>query len=304
MSETINKPKRKAKRKSQRKAKEEPLVQQEIAPTPRNENYNLEIKTMQMSVIKILIESLKEVINDATFMFDQDGVHMKAFDAYESMFVEMNLRAGGFESFYLRDQQRTISIGIMRLFKMIGRSITSNEIITLYLDDTNKGVLGVDMENFARKSKDSFKVKLIELNTVDVEMKKKHDYRTIFSLPASYFHKLCRDMNYVSKTVIISCVNEQLMFSCVSKLGTRDSPIEPSNDYLKFIKNECPEDIKQNEYCLSDLISFTKFTNLSTNSRVKVHIKNDAPLLLEYAIGDLGTIKIYIGHVAKEGDAS
>jgi hypothetical protein len=107
-------------------------------------------------------------------------------------------------------------------------------------------------------------------------------------------------MNYVSKTVSITCVGEQVMFSCKSAIGTRDSPIEPTKEYLKFIKNTAPDDIKQNSFCLSDLISFTKFTNLSTNSRVKVHLLNDAPLLLEYTVGDLGTISIYIGAVKPE----
>jgi proliferating cell nuclear antigen PCNA len=257
----------------------------------------LEIKTMQMNVIKILIESLKEVINDATFIFDEEGVHMKAIDASESIYVSMILRASGWESFYIKDKRAIIAIGIIRLFKMIGRSITSNDVITLFLDKNKNGELGVEMENFSRKSKDDFWVKLIELNHADIIFEKDYNYQTVFSLPASFFHKLCRDMNYVSKTVTITCVGEIVNFSIKSKLGSRDSPIGKTKDYLKFIKNDCPDDIKQNEFCLSDLISFTKFTNLSTNSRVKVYIMNDAPLLLEYAVGDLGTISIYIGGI-------
>lgn len=277
---------------------EKKLQVQEVKPS--KPTYSMEVKTMQMNVIKILIESLKEVINDATFIFDKDGIHMKAIDGPESIYVNMNLRASGFESFYLRGRRTTIAIGIVRLFKLIGRSITSNDVISLYLDDGNREHLGVEMANFGRKSTDEFKIKLIELNNVDIQFEHDYQYNTVFSLPASYFHKLCRDMNYVSKTVSITCVGEQVMFSCKSAIGTRDSPIEPTKEYLKFIKNTAPDDIKQNSFCLSDLISFTKFTNLSTNSRVKVHLLNDAPLLLEYTVGDLGTISIYIGAVKPE----
>lgn len=278
------------------KSKRQPQ-EQVVAIEPSKPSRYLEIKTMQMNVIKILIESLKEVINDATFIFDEEGVHMKAIDASESIYVSMLLRASGWESFYIKDKRATIAIGIIRLFKMIGRSITSNDVITLFLDKNKNGELGVEMENFGRKSKDDFWVKLIELNHADIRFEKDYNYQTVFSLPASFFHKLCRDMNYVSKTVTITCVGEIVNFSIKSKIGSRDSPIGKTKDYLKFIKNECPDDIKQNEYCLSDLISFTKFTNLSTNSRVKVYIMNDAPLLLEYAVGDLGTISIYIGGI-------
>lgn len=267
---------------------------------PSKPTYSLEVKTMQMNVIKILIESLKEVINDATFIFDKDGIHMKAIDGPESIYVNMNLRASGFELFYLRGRRTTIAIGIVRLFKLIGRSITSNDVISLFLDDGDREHLGVEMANFNRKSTDEFKIKLIELNNVDIQFEHDYQYDTVFSLPASYFHKLCRDMNYVSKTVTLTCVGDQVMFSCKSAIGSRDSPIDPSKDYLKFIKNNKPEDIKQNSFCLSDLISFTKFTNLSTNSRVKVHLQNDAPLMLEYTVGDLGTISIYIGAVKAE----
>jgi proliferating cell nuclear antigen len=277
----------------------EPVAEPQVVK-PSKPTYSMEVKTMQMNVIKILIESLKEVINDATFIFDKDGIHMKAIDGPESIYVNMNLRASGFESFYLRGRRTTIAIGIVRLFKLIGRSITSNDVISLYLDDGNREHLGVEMANFGRKSTDEFKIKLIELNNVDIQFEHDYQYNTVFSLPASYFHKLCRDMNYVSKTVSITCVGEQVMFSCKSAIGTRDSPIEPTKEYLKFIKNTAPDDIKQNSFCLSDLISFTKFTNLSTNSRVKVHLLNDAPLLLEYTVGDLGTISIYIGAVKPE----
>lgn len=279
-------------------APELPVVPAEIKPS--KPTYSLEVKTMQMNVIKILIESLKEVINDATFIFDKDGIHMKAIDGPESIYVNMNLRASGFELFYLRGRRTTIAIGIVRLFKLIGRSITSNDVISLFLDDGDREHLGVEMANFNRKSTDEFKIKLIELNNVDIQFEHDYQYDTVFSLPASYFHKLCRDMNYVSKTVTITCVGDQVMFSCKSAIGSRDSPIDPSKDYLKFIKNNKPEDIKQNSFCLSDLISFTKFTNLSTNSRVKVHLQNDAPLMLEYTVGDLGTISIYIGAVKPE----
>lgn len=302
--ENVEKPAPTGKQTLSKPATDEPVEKtatEVVEIKPSKPTYSLEVKTMQMNVIKILIESLKEVINDATFIFDKDGIHMKAIDGPESIYVNMNLRAGGFELFHLRGgKTTTIAIGIVRLFKLIGRSITSNDVISLFLDDNDRGHLGVEMANFSRKSTDDFKVKLIELNNIDIQFEQDYQYDTVFSLPASYFHKLCRDMNYVSKTVTITCVGEQVMFSCKSAIGSRDSPIDPTKDYLKFIKNNKPDEIKLNSFCLSDLISFTKFTNLSTNSRVKVHLQNDAPLMLEYTVGDLGTISIYIGAVKAE----
>ena len=53
---------------------------------------------------------------------------------------------------------------------------------------------------------------------------------------------------------------------------------------MKYLINNEPDEIIHGYFCLKHLILFNKCTSLNKN--VKIHLKNDCPLIVSYDIGE------------------
>ena len=67
-----------------------------------NPNHIVDIKTVQSSAIKILVEALKEILNDTNLIIDETGIKLVAMDSTRSVLIYMKLDADKFESFYCK----------------------------------------------------------------------------------------------------------------------------------------------------------------------------------------------------------
>ena len=59
----------------------------------------LEVKTVQSSAFRILIEAKKEILTDANLQFDETGIKVIAMDASHTVLVHLKLEAKNFESY-------------------------------------------------------------------------------------------------------------------------------------------------------------------------------------------------------------
>jgi len=73
------------------------------------DNYQLYIKTVQSQSIKILIESLKEVLTDINIYFDSNGFKIMTMDNVRVALVYVRLLKDNFEEYYCEYKQIDIS---------------------------------------------------------------------------------------------------------------------------------------------------------------------------------------------------
>ena len=78
-------------------------------------DYLLEIKTVQVSAFRTLIEALKEILVEANFETDQDGIKIKAMDASHTVLVYLRLYPDRFEKFYCK-QKTNMGINLTNFF--------------------------------------------------------------------------------------------------------------------------------------------------------------------------------------------
>ena len=69
----------------------------------------IEIKTVQASAFRILVEALKEILTDANFEIDETGIKMIAMDSSHTVLVHLKLTSDKFES-YKCSEKRIIGI--------------------------------------------------------------------------------------------------------------------------------------------------------------------------------------------------
>ena len=62
--------------------------------------YILELKTVQSSAIRVLIEALKEILTDVNIIFDSTGMKIMAMDSAHTVLVYLKLEHDKFEYYY------------------------------------------------------------------------------------------------------------------------------------------------------------------------------------------------------------
>ena len=90
----------------------------------------LEIKTVQSSAFRILIEALKEILTDANIECDSSGMKIIALDASHTVLVHMKLDASNFEQYYC-PEKTSLNISMLNFFKLI-KTVGNCDTLTLY----------------------------------------------------------------------------------------------------------------------------------------------------------------------------
>jgi hypothetical protein len=86
-----------------------------------------EARLVQSSILKKVLEAIKELLNEATFDCSDSGIQLQAMDNSHVSLVSMNLRSDGFDKYRC---DRNISMGMN-----LGRSVYSDQLelhVSLY----------------------------------------------------------------------------------------------------------------------------------------------------------------------------
>ena len=101
-----------------------------------DDNYILEVKTVQSSAFRILVEALKEILTDANLEFDESGVKVMAMDSSHTVLVHLKLNANNFESFFCKNKL-ILGINMINFFKLI-KTMSNSDTLTLFVTEQGK----------------------------------------------------------------------------------------------------------------------------------------------------------------------
>jgi len=252
----------------------------------------LEIKTVQASSFKILIEALKELLIDTCIEFDETGLKIIAMDTSHIVLVHLKLDAAKFEHFYCRGK---ISIGVnmLNLHKLI-KTINSTDTLTLFMDDTNINYLGIKIENGDKNTKTVYKLNLLDLDHEQISIDPT-EFNSVITLPSTDFQKICRDMFNISELVEIKSIGNQLIFSCQGEYASQETILTDNESGFITAKSGGAGkvgEIVQGVFKLKFLCTFAKCGNLSNT--MEIFLKNDFPCVICYQVASLGIIKLAI----------
>ena len=75
----------------------------------------VEVKTIQSSVIRILIEALKEILTDVNIRFDENGITIMEMDSSHTVLASLKLDKDKFDYFHC-EQTKIVGITTTSLF--------------------------------------------------------------------------------------------------------------------------------------------------------------------------------------------
>lgn len=266
-------------------------MSQAMAAKP-NANGNLfEIRTVQSSVFRTLIEALKEILTEANLEFDPTGIRIVDVDETHTVLTYLRLHADKFEGFYC-PAKYVLGINMIYLFKLI-KTLSNNDSLTLFLPASNPNKLGIRAENAEKGTTNTWMMKLFDTNVENIELPTDIKFTSTIHMPSTDFQKICRDFNALAEKLEITSSKSDLIFRCVGDFVDGETIIMSNNQGgVEVERNDNNSEIVQGVFELKYLVLFTKCTNLCATTEIL--LKNDFPLILKYLVANLGEVRLVL----------
>lgn len=253
--------------------------------------YVLNLQTIQTSVIKSLIEALKDIILEINLIANASGITAVAINNTKTVLARLSLDANKFEK-YECHEKLILGLDMMQFFKII-KTMSNNDILSLYVTEEQKTVLGVNIKNPDLNTMTNYKLKLLDL-TENIFSIPPIDHDMVVSIYALHFQKIIKEMNGMAKTVEIRGTKDELIFSCSGLFTERETVIKENENGMSIEKKLDDGKIVQCVYLLKILTTFTKCTGIS--NYIKLSLKNDYALELTYDVGSLGHLVLVLSN--------
>lgn len=257
-----------------------------------------EARLVQGSLLKKVLEAVKDLLNEATWDCTASGISLQAMDSSHVSLVSLNLRCDGFDK-YRCDRNLSLGMNLASMSKIM-KCAANDDIITVKAQDDADTVVFV-FESANQEKVSDYEMKLMNLDTEHLGIPET-DYSCIIKLPAAEFQRICRDLSQIGDSVIISCGKEGIKFSASGDLGTGNIKLAQTTNVDKeeeAVIIDLQEPVSLTFACRY-LNSFTKATPLS--SQVQLSMSADVPLVVEYKIEDMGYVRYYLAPKIEDGD--
>ena len=291
-------------------------------------NYILELKTIQSSALRTLIDTLQGMLSDVNFVFypyyveesdsedDSDseedseeesessekiekqgshednkkigGLRIMAVNKNSTILVHVKLDADKFDYYKCTKKKLVLGISLSSLQKYM-KCMSNFDTITLAVDEDDINKLIIIFENVDKKEKKTFRLNLMDLEEEEIYVEPTQ-FPYSLSLPSQDFHKYCKDMHGITDKMEIQCTSKKVFIKGKGEQGTYDIELEESVGGLNIDVNTEDNKIVQGLFEVKHLVLFTKCTTLC--NLVTLFIKNNYPLVIKYAVAALGEIKI------------
>ena len=262
-----------------------------------NDDYLMNIKTIQAPIFKQVIDALKDILMDVNLEVDETGLKIIAMDNTHIVLIHLKLEAKKFEEYYC-EKRMYIGINMLKLHMLI-KTIGTNDLLTLYVTKEDPNNLGIRIINNEKNVETNYKLSTIDIDVLNVTIPPVKFHTTI-TMPSSYLQKFIRDMHNISEYIEIRNIQDRLLLKCKGDFCTQETILgTEKSQNITIVKNnnENSEDdasnsqeIIQGVFSLKYLLIFTKCTNLC--STVEIFLKNSYPIILRYSIASLGEIKL------------
>ena len=253
----------------------------------------VEIKTVQASAIRILVEALKDILTDANMIIEKSGIKLIAMDSSNTVLIHMKLDSSKFEEYKCLQDKIIIGVNMLNLYKLI-KTMNNTDTLIFFINKFNHNKLGIRINNHEKNTTTNYELNLLDIPEENINIPPA-EFDSELILPSGDFQKLIRDMINIGHNVEIKSIGNNLIFNCHGDFANQSTVLGETNDGLKYKQKQDPQLPVQGIYSLKYLLLFTKCTNLSPH--IQLYIKNDYPLIIQYTIASLGSIKLCLAPI-------
>ncbi|GBP46911.1 Proliferating cell nuclear antigen [Eumeta japonica] len=258
-----------------------------------------EARLLRGSILKKVLEAIKDLLTQATFDCDDSGIQLQAMDNSHVSLVSLQLRADGFDKYRC---DRNISMGmnlnsVAKILKCAG----DKDTVTMKAQDN------ADTVTFVFESPNQEKVSDYEMKLMNLDLEHlgipETEYSCTIRMPSAEFARICRDLSQFGDSMVIACTKEGVKFSATGEIGSANIKLAQTASVDKeeeAVIIEMDEPVTLTFAC-QYLNYFTKATSLSP--QVQLSMSADVPLVVEYRIQDIGHIRYYLAPKIEDDDS-
>ncbi len=221
------------------------------------------------------IDAIAALIDEGTLQIDKSGLKLRAMDPSQIALVDFELPAKSFERYEI-DEPVNIGIDFSELSKITKRS-RADDKIELSLNKRLRMV-------FSGETTRRFDLAIIE-STSTPPKEPKIDFTAEIKIPANILKEALKDAELVSNHVAIKA-NGGFGIKSDGDTGSLDITFQPENIMSKEIRSEA-----RAVFALDQLNNLLKAAD--PGSIILLRLRTDAPIMIEYAIGD-GRVIYYL----------
>merc|ERR1712212_60516 len=175
-----------------------------------------EARLVQGSLLKKVLEAIKDLLNEASWDCADTGIQLQATDNSHVSLVSLNLRAEGFDK-YRCDRNLIMGMNLTSMSKIL-KCAANDDIITMKAQDS------ADTVTFMFESPNQEKVSDYEMKLMNLDQEHlgipETDYSCVIKMPSGEFARVCRDLSQFGESIVIACTKEGVKFSAAGDIGT------------------------------------------------------------------------------------
>ena len=244
----------------------------------------MKLVTIQSTAVKSVFEVLKEILNDVNIYFTPEGLSIVTLDTARTSLVDLKLSADNFEE-YECPEPIIAGVNIANTFKL-PKSITNNDVLTISI--TSKEFMDIEILSEAKKQKSNFQLKLLDIDESQIEVPDL-DATCMTTMPSVDFQRICRDMSNIGSEIAIARHGNIMKLVCEGDFANQETTLETVEHVDTSVSGV---------FSLKYLNIFTKATGMCASVQV---VQEQAFLILQYNVANLGHLKFYLATKAPEG---
>lgn len=250
----------------------------------------LEARLEQASILKKVVDAIKDLVQDCNFDCNDSGIALQAMDNSHVALVSMMLKAETFSP-YRCDRNIALGVNLTSLTKVL-RAAQNEDILTVKAEDAP------DTLNLSFESSENDRISEYDLKLMDIDQEHlgipDTDYAATVAMPSAEFRRICTDLLAMSDSVTIDANKDGIKFSCNGDIGSGAVTLRSHTNVEKPAENieiELTEPVSLT-FSLKYLVNFCKASALS--GQVKICLSAEVPLLVEYNLSGSSYLRFYL----------
>lgn len=233
-----------------------------------------EASLLEAGLLKKLMDSIKDLIIEATLDCTGTGVYLQAMDSSHVALVSFALNSNAFEH-YRCDRNISLGINMSSMSKILKCSLNDDKVMLKAQDKTD--TLTFNFESVKKEKVSEFEMKLMNLEIEHLGIPDT-EYFCVIKMPSAEFSKICRDLSLLGDSVTIKCTKNGVNFITSGDLGDGRIKLKQSSNYENedeaiIVEMRQPVSLA---FSLRYLIYFTKAAPLS--NQVSLSMSEDVPI--------------------------
>lgn len=258
----------------------------------------LEGKFDQASLLKRIVESIKDSVKLCNFNCSEHGITVQAVDDLRVLLVSLLVGQLAFSEYRC---DRDVTLGVdMELFSKIIKTTNNEDYLTLLAEDAPDLMLTI----FEDKKKERILEFSLKLMDIELEFMKIDDmeYDLVVTMLSGEFAKIVRDLKNLAESMNIVVTKDLVKFMAEGESGTASVVMKPytdmdAPDQLVSIHLEKPVDATFGLKYLGDIVKATALTGT-----INIKLADKTPALFEYKLDVGGYLRFYLAPKFDEED--